>query len=166
MNCNWFYFFFVYSDEEMTKVPETVDDETDGTDREPALRLLALLHFPRMVVLIVIPLVLLMVLFRDFFTRLCYLTSLVDVVFTEDVNEPSRVNEQSIRMDNYGEASPSSPSRVQDTTTQTSSPVASWESDLIHIDMHAYLSLVDSFPSLNESLSNTILECSIDQNYV
>ena len=88
-----------------------------------------------MVVLIVIPLVLFMVLFRDFFTRLCYLTSMVDVS-TEDDDEPSRVNEQSIRMDTYGEASPSSPSRVQDTTTQTSSPVASEEYDLINIDMH------------------------------
>ena len=73
MNCNWFYFFF--------SVPETVDDETDGTDREPALRLLALLHFPTMVVLILI-------FSQDFFTRLCYLTSLVDVVSTEDVDEP------------------------------------------------------------------------------
>ena len=57
-------------------------------------------------------------------------------------------------------------SRVQDTTTQTLSLVASGESDLINIDMHTYLSLVDSFPSLNESLSDIISECSIDQNYV
>ena len=130
------------------------------------LRLLALLQFPTMGVLIVIPLVLFMVLFQDFFTRLCYLTSMVDVVSTEDDDEPSRVNKQSIRMDTYGEASPSSPSRVQDTTTQTSSPAASEESDLINIDMHTYLSLVDSFPSLNESLSDTISECSIDETYV
>ena len=111
----------------MTKVPETVDDGTDG---EPTLRLLALLHFLTMVVLIVIPLVVVIVidliLFRDIFTKLCYLTSMVDVVSTENDDEPSRVNKQSIRMDTYGEASPSSPSRVQDTiTTQTLSPVAS-----------------------------------------
>ena len=140
-------------------MPETVDDGTDG---EPALRL------PTMVVLIVIPLVLFMVLFRN----LCYLASMVDVVSTEDDddddgdNEPSRVNEQSIRMDTYGEASPSSPSTVQDTTTQILSPVASEKSDLININMHTYLSLVNSFPSLNESLSDTISESSIDQNYV
>ena len=154
----YIFFFFVYSDEEITKVPETVD----GTDGDPMLRLLALLHFPTMVVLIVIPLVLFMVLFRDFFTRLCYLTSMVDVVSIEDDDE--KVNEQSIRMDTYGEASPYSPSRVQDTTTtQTSSPVAS---ELIDIDMHTYLSLVYSFPSLNESLCDTISECSIGETYV
>ena len=67
-------------------------------------------------------------------------------------------------MDTYIETSLSSSARVQDITTKTSSPVASWESDLINIDMHTYLSLVDSFPSLNESLSYTISECSIDQN--
>ena len=133
----------------------------------PTLGLLALLHFQTMVVLIVIPLVLFMVLFRDFFTRLCYLASMVDVVSTEEDDEPSRVNEQSIIMDNYGEATLFSPSRVQDTTiTQTSSPVASGESDLINIDMHTYLSLVDSFPSFNESLGNTISECSINETYV
>ena len=79
--------FFVFSDEEMTKVPETVDG-TDIDNGKPALRLLALLHFPTLVVLIVIPLVLVMVLFWDFFTRLCYLASMV-VVSTEDDDEPS-----------------------------------------------------------------------------
>ena len=74
-----------------------------------------------MVILIVIPLVVFLILFRDFFTRLCYLTSMVDEVSTED--DDDEVNEQSMRMDTYGEATPSSPSRVQD-TTQTSSPVA------------------------------------------
>ena len=44
----------------MTKLPETVDAGTDG---EPTLRLLALLHLPTIVVLIVIPLVLFLVLF-------------------------------------------------------------------------------------------------------
>ena len=92
---------------------------------------------------------------------------MVDVISTEDdYDEPSRVNEQSIRMDTYGEAIPSRPSRVQDITTKTSSRLLSGESDLINIDMHTDLSLVDSFPSLNESLSDTISECSIDQNYV
>ena len=119
----------------MTDVPETVDDGIDG---EPTWRLLALLHFPTIVVLIVIPLVLFMVLFRDFF-RLCYLTTMIDVS-TEDVDE---VNKQSIRKD----TSPSSPSRVQDTTIQISSSVASGESDLINIDMHTYLSSVESFLS-------------------
>ena len=59
----------------MTKIPETIDDGTSGTDGDPMLRLLALLHFPTMVVLIVIPLVVFFILFRDFFTRLCYLTA-------------------------------------------------------------------------------------------
>ena len=85
---------------------------------------------------------------------------MVDEVSIEDDDE---VHVQSIRMDTYGEeATPSSLSRVQD-TTQTSSPVASvGQSDLINIDTNTYLSLVDSFPSLNESLSDTISECSID----
>ena len=61
IDCNWLYIFFVYSDEEMTKVPETVDGGTDGTDSDPMLRLLALVHFPTMVVLIVIPLVVVIV---------------------------------------------------------------------------------------------------------
>ena len=91
---------------------------------------------------------------------------MVDAISTEDDEEPSTVNEQSIRMDTYGETTPSSPSRVQDTTTQALSPVASGESDLINIDMHTYLSLVYSFPSLNESLCDTISECSIDETYV
>ena len=147
----------------MTQVPQTVDDVDNG---EAMLRLLALLHFPIMVVLIVIPLVGSMILFRDFFTRSCYLTSMVNVVSTEDEDEPSRVNEQSIRMDTYGEASQSSPSRVQDPTSQTSSPVASGESDLINIYMHTYLSLVDYFSFLNESLSDSISECSINETYV
>ena len=79
------------------------------------------------------------------------------------VDEDDEVHLQSIRMDTYGEeATPSSPSRVQD-TTQTLSPVASvGQSDLINIDTNTYLSLVDSFPSLNGSLSDTISECSID----
>ena len=145
----------------MTKIPETIDDGTNGTDGDPTLRLLALLHFPTMVVLIVIPLVLFFILFRDFFTRLCYLTSMVDEVSIED-DDDDEVHLQSIRMDTYGEATPSSPSRVQD-TTQTSSPVAS---DLINIDTNTYLSLIDSFPSLNESLSDTISEYSIDETYV
>ena len=152
----------------MTKVPKTVDDETHG---EPVVRLLTLLHFPTMVVLIVIPLVVViviaLVLFRDFFTRSCYLTSMVDVISTDD-DDDDEVNEQSITMDTYGEATPSSPSRVHDTTTtQTLSPVASGgQSDSINIDMNTYLSLVDYFPSLNESLSDTISECSIDETYV
>ena len=88
---------------------------------------------------------------------------MVDEVSMEDDDE---VHLQSIRMDTYGEATPSSPSRVQD-TTQTSSPVASaGQSDLINIDTNTYLSLVDSFPSLNESLSDTISEYSIDETYV
>ena len=62
----------------MTKIPEIVDDGTNGTDGDPTLRLLALLHFPTMVVLIVIPLVVFFILFQDFFTRLCYLISMVD----------------------------------------------------------------------------------------
>ena len=82
---------------------------------------------------------------------------MVDEVSIED--DDDEVHLQSIRMDTYGEATPSSPSRVQD-TTQTSSPVAS---DLINIDTNTYLSLVDSFPSLNESLSDTISEYSIDE---
>ena len=153
----------------MTKVPKTVDDETHG---EPVVRLLTLLHFPTMVVLIVIPLVVViviaLVLFRDFFTRSCYLTSMVDVISTDDDDDDDEVNEQSITMDTYGEATPSSPSRVHDTTTtQTLSPVASGgQSDSINIDMNTYLSLVDYFPSLNESLSDTISECSIDETYV
>ena len=102
----------------MTKIPETIDDRTNGSDGDPTVRLLAMLHFPTMVVMIVIPLVVFFILFRDFFTRLCYLTSMVD----ED--DDDEVHLQSIRMDTYGEATPSSPSRVQD-TTQTSSPVAS-----------------------------------------
>ena len=49
---------------------------------------------------------------------------MVDEVSTED--DDDEVNEQSIRMDTYGKATPSNPSRVQDTTTtETSSPVAS-----------------------------------------
>ena len=71
------------------------------------------------------------------------------VSIEDDDDEPSRVNEQSIRMDTSGEASPSSSYRVPDTATQISSPVASGESDLINIDMHTYLSLVDSFLLLN-----------------
>ena len=141
----------------MTKIPETIDDRTNGSDGDPTVRLLAMLHFPTMVVMIVIPLVVFFILFRDFFTRLCYLTSMVD----ED-DDDDEVHLQSIRMDTYGEATPSSPSRVQD-TTQTSSPVASaGQSDLINIDTNTYLSLVDSFPSLNGSLSDTISQCSID----
>ena len=141
----------------MTKIPETIDDGTNGSDGDPTVRLLAMLHFPTMVVMIVIPLVVFFILFQDFFTRLCYLTSMVD----ED--DDDEVHLQSIRMDTYGEeATPSSHSRVQD-TTQTSSPVASvGQSDLINIDTNTYLSLVDSFPSLNGSLSDTISECSID----
>ena len=70
---------------------------------------------------------------------------MVDEVSTEEDDE---VNEKSIRRDTYGEATPSSPSRVQD-TTQTSSPVASaGQSDLINIDLNTYLSLVGSLPSL------------------
>ena len=139
----------------MTKIPETIEDGTSGSDGDPTVRLLAMLHFPTMVVMIVIPLVVFFILFRDFFTRLCYVTSMVD--------EDDEVHLQSIRMDTYGEeATPSSPSRVQD-TTQTSSPVASvGQSDLINIDTNTYLSLVDSFPSLNGSLSDTISDCSID----
>ena len=143
----------------MTKIPETIDAGTDGADGDPTLRILALLHFPTMVVLIVIPLVVFFILFRDFFTRLCYLTSMVDEVPIE--GDDDEVHLQSIRMDTCWEATPSSPSRVQD-TTQTSSPVASaGQSDLINIDTNTYLSLVDSFPSLTESLSDTISECSI-----
>ena len=40
------------------------------------------------------------------------------------------------------------------------------QSDLINIDTNTYLSLVDSFPSLNENLSDTISVCSIDETYV
>ena len=47
-------FFCIYSDEEMTKIPETVNAGTDG---DPMLRFLALLDFLTLVVLIVIPLV-------------------------------------------------------------------------------------------------------------
>ena len=161
IDCNWLYIFCIYSDEEMTKIPETIDAGTDGTDGDPTVRLLALLHFATMVVMIVIPLVVFFILFRHFFTRLCYLTSMVEVVSTEDGDD--EVHLQSIRMDTYGEeATLSSPSRVQD-TTQTSSPVVSaGQSDLFNIDMHSYLSLVDSFPSLNENLSDTFSECSID----
>ena len=145
----------------MTKIPETIDDRTNGSDGDPTVRLLAMLHFPTMVVMIVIPLVVFFILFRDFFTRLCYLISMVDEDDDDDDND-DEVHLQSIRMDTYGEATPSSPSRVQD-TTQTSSPVASvGQSDLINIDTNTYLSLVDSFPSLNGSLSDTISECSID----
>ena len=157
IDCNWLCFFCIYSDEEMTKIPETIDDGTDGSDGDPTARLLAILHFPTIVVMIVIPLVVFLILFRDFFTRLCYFMSMVD----ED-GDDDEVNFQSIRMDTYGEATPSSPSRVQD-TTQTSSPVASvGQSDLINIDTNTYLSLVDSFPSLNGSLSDTISKCNID----
>ena len=64
----------------MIKVPETVDYGTDGDNSTPALRLIALIPLPTLVVLTVIPLVVLiiiaLVLFRDFFTRLCYLTSM------------------------------------------------------------------------------------------
>ena len=67
----------------MTKIPETINTGTDGADGDPTLRLLALLHFLTMVVLIVIPLVVFFILFRDFFTRLCYLTSMVDEVSIE-----------------------------------------------------------------------------------
>ena len=85
---------------------------------------------------------------------------MADEVSIEDDDDEFHL--QSIRMDTYVEATPSSPSGVQD-TTQTSSPVASaGQSDLINIDTNTYLSLVDSFPSLNESLSDTILECSND----
>ena len=144
----------------MTNIPETIDAGTDGTDGDPTVRLLALLHFPTMVAMIVIPLVVFFILFRHFFTRLCYLTSMVDEVSIEDGDD--EVHLQSIRMDTYGEATPSSLSRVQD-TTETSSPVAS---DLINIDTNTYLLLVESFPSLNESLSDTISEYSIDETYV
>ena len=87
-------------------MPETVDDGTDVDNGKPALRVLALLHLTTIIVLMVVPLVIFMVLFPDFFTRLCFLASMVDVVSTEDDDddEPSRVNEQSIRMDTYGEA--------------------------------------------------------------
>ena len=57
------YIFCIYSDEEMTKIPETIDAGTDGADGDPTLRLLALLHFLTMVVLIVIPLVVFFILF-------------------------------------------------------------------------------------------------------
>ena len=146
------YIFCIYSDEEMTKIPETIDAGTDG---DTTVRLVALLHFPTMIAMIVIPLVVFFIHFPHFFTRLCYLISMVEVVSTEDGDD--EVHLQSIRMDTYGEATPSSPSRVQD-TTETSSPVAS---DLINIDTNTYLSLVDSFPSLNESLSDTISEYSM-----
>ena len=85
INCNWLY-FFVYSDKEMTKVPETVNKNS-----LTELRLIALMPLPTLVILIVIALII----FQDLFTRLYYLASMVDVVSTEDDDdddEPSRVN--------------------------------------------------------------------------
>ena len=41
----------------MTKIPETVNAGTNGTDGDPMLRFLALLDFLTLLVLIVIPLV-------------------------------------------------------------------------------------------------------------
>ena len=64
----------------MTKMPETVDDTTDGDNSKFGLRLIALIPLPTLVILIVIALVL----FQDFFTRLCFLASMVDEVSTDD----------------------------------------------------------------------------------
>ena len=54
-----------------------------------------------------------------------------DVVSTKDGDEFYRVNEQSTRMDTNSGNSLPSPARVQAIDIQTSSPAASWESDLI-----------------------------------
>ena len=101
--------FFVYSDEEMTKLPESDDDESS----QAALKFIALNSFLVMVVLIAVSLILF-----EIFRRLCTLVHMADVVSTED-DEPSnlssrRVNKQS-RMDTYGGISLSkmSPPRPQ-----------------------------------------------------